>query len=559
MRTLLALVLFSLAELSGASPGQTGTGELRLSVSDAEVRAPTPARVELLDASGKPYVADDALLVGPGYQERAVPWQGDFDKAVGLLSRKIDNPFTQTTQFYTKGSSVVTLPPGEYRLRIFKGIEYRMETRELRIAAGQRVNLDVPLTRWINLPAHGWYSADDHLHISRPVKELDALLLPWMQAEDINVANLLQFGTWNSFYGAPQHAFGPSGVHQEGNYILLSGQENPRTDFMGHTIILGAQTPIQFSEQYEIFRTFWEEARRQGGLSGYAHWGTGSEAQHGLAVDLPDRLVEFLEVLECWDANYDVWYEILNTGIRMTPTAGTDYGTLPNLPGRERFYTAVRGPLTVASWLEGIRRGATFVTNGPILEFRVNNQGLGEEVVLDRPGKIRVEARVRFDPARDDVFRLEVVQNGALLKSSPRVGSVEEIRCDFELAVEETCWLAARITGSKVGERSPPEGFVPPFRNRKRGEPASHAHTAAIHVTVTGSRGWEGQTRVRASARIWLARLDELERRMADDNLKAIARENNLNRPTLEHLQKIRPALLEAIRRARKFYQEKLN
>jgi len=544
------------AAVSGTEPRTTS--RLVLQVRDAETGAPTPARVELLDAEGRPRIASDALLVGPGYQGRAQPWQGDFARAVALLSRAIDNPFTRTLQFYTSGTSTLDLQPGEYRMRIFKGIEYRMESRPVRIEAGRPAELTVALARWIDLPAQGWYGADDHLHISRPRRELDPLLSKWMQAEDLHVANLLQFGTWKSFHGAPQHAFGEAGEYREGNYILVSGQENPRSDFLGHTIILGGRTPIQFSEQYEIFRTFWEEARRQGALSGYAHWGTGSEAQNGLAVDLPDGLLDFLEVLECWDANYDIWYQILNAGIRMAPTAGTDYGTLPNLPGRERFYTAVRGSLSVASWLDGIRRGATFVTNGPVIELQVDGRGLGEEVKLDGPRGVRVQARVRFDPERDDVFRLEIVQNGVLVKSIPRVGAEADLRCDFEFPVEGTCWLAARITGVKVGETSPADGFLPPFRNRKRGEAASHAHTAAIHVTVAAGRGMENQAQEKASLRIWLARLDELERRMADDNLRAIAREDDLSRPTLEHLQKVKPALLEAIRRARAYYRARL-
>jgi hypothetical protein len=555
MKSVAVILLFLGATIASAAD-LPAAGTLRLSVTDGGTAV--PARVELLGADGKSHVADDALLVGPGYTERYIPWVGDYAKALTYLSREIRNPFTQTTQFYTTGSSTVTLPPGKYRLRVFRGIEYKVASRTVEIAAGKTESLTVPLVRWIDLQALGWYSADDHLHISRPVKELNPLLSKWMQAEDINVANLLQFGTWNSFSGAPQYEFGAHGVYREGNFLLVSGQENPRTDFMGHTIILGGQTPIHFPDEYEIFHKFWDEAHRQGALAGYAHWGTGSEAQHGLAVDLPTGMLDFLEVLECWDANYEIWYQILNAGFRMTPTAGTDYGTLPNLPGRERFYTKIDGVLSVASWLDGIRRGATFVTNGPILELEVNGRGMGEEVVLKKPGPVRVRAKVRFDPERDDVFRLEIVQNGELIKSSPRVGDVAEIECDFELPIAASGWLAARITGSKVGETSPAEGYLPPFRNRKRGEPASHAHTAAIHLTIAEGGGVEADTRLRTNARIWLARLDELERRMEIDNLRAIARKSDHGRPTLEHLLNIRPALLEAIHRARDHYRKQI-
>ena len=555
-RILLAGLLLGLANGAIPTAGQPEPGRLELSISDGAGGPRTPARVELLDGNGKAFVAEDALLVGPGYPDRVTPWTGDLAKAESYLSREIENPYTRTTQFYSPGSSTIALPSGTYRLRIYKGIEYRMETREVGIQAGRTVELKVPLSRWINMPEKGWYSSDDHLHISRPVKELNPVLSKWMQAEDINVANLLQFGTWKSFVASPQYEYGPGGVYREGDYIVVSGQENPRSDFLGHAIILGARKPIQISDQYLIFKNFWEEARRQGGLSGYAHWGVGSEAHTGIAVDLPGGMLDFLEILECWDANYDVWYDILNSGIRMAPTAGTDYGSVPSLPGRERFYTAVKGPLTVESWLDGVRRGATFVTNGPILEFRVGDKGIGEEAVLTGPGTVQVEALVRFDPARDDVTRIEVVRNGVLLKSVRRAGPSAEIHCRFELKVDETCWLAARSWGSKVGEASPPDGFVPPFRDRYRGSPASLAHTAAIHVTIEGAPGLARHARAKAAAQVWLARLDELEQRLADDRLQFLAKENDDYNPDMEYLRENRPALMDAIRRARKYYLE---
>jgi hypothetical protein len=284
----------------------------------------------------------------------------------------------------------------------------------------------------------------------------------------------------------------------------------------------------------------------------------GSEAQTGIALDLPTGLLDFLEVMECWDANYDVWYEILNSGVRMAPTAGTDYGTLPNLPGRERFYTKVEGQLTVESWLDGIRRGKTFVTNGPMLEFQVDDAGMGGEVVLKKPGTVRLKAALRFDPERDEIFRLEVVQNGLVLKNIPRIGPVSEVSCDLEVDIDQSCWLVVRAYGIKKGEFEPVDGYVPPWRNRKRDAPASLAHSATIYVTIQGAPGLEDQARAKAATRAWLARLDELELLLADENLQFIAHKDDHYKPGMEYLLKNRPALLEAIAKSREYYQTRL-
>ena len=315
--------------------------------------------------------------------------------------KKLKTLIPKQPQFYSVGNSEISLPPGRYELKVYKGIEYEVQRHEIQMRAGETVELTVKMSRWIEMTQQGWYSADDHLHIPRPVKELDPFISKQMQAEDLRVANLLQIGLSKRFHTAIQYTHGPASIYREGDYWVVAGQENPRTHFLGHTITLGAHSPINFPEAYVLYRLFWEEARRQGALSGYAHYGKLRGALFGLALDLPGGLLSFLEVLQFRQAIYDVWYDILNTGFRLTPTAGTDYGCGNHTnPGRERFYTKVEGPLTYNAWLEGVRRGRTFVTNGPLLEFRVNGKGIGGEVVLKERGSVLVEGSVHFDPTR---------------------------------------------------------------------------------------------------------------------------------------------------------------
>ena len=178
-----------------AEPGQHERGTLDLTVVDELTQQATPARIELLDESGSPYFAEDALPVGAlgtVAKESTAPWQGTLKEWRAVFYRKIPNPFTNTKQFYGVGHSRFSLPAGEYHLKIYKGIEYRVQTREIEIEHDKTTSLTVPLTRWINMPQRGWYGADDHLHIARPHKELEPSLSKWMQAEDIHVANLLQ-------------------------------------------------------------------------------------------------------------------------------------------------------------------------------------------------------------------------------------------------------------------------------------------------------------------------------------------------------------------------------
>ena len=435
---------------------------------------------------------------------------------------------------------------------MYKGIEYRTVAGEIRIEPDQTVERRVDLSRWIDMAAKGWYSADDHLHITRPVEELNPFISKMMQAEDVNVFNLLQFGLARRFHNSIQYAHGPKGTYREGDYILATGQENPRTHFLGHVITLGAGSPINFPDGYLIYRLFFEEVKRQGALSGFAHFASDAlGGSYGIPLVLPHDLLGFVEVLQFNRPNYDTWYDVLNLGFRVTPTAGSDYPCgEASIAGRERFYTRIDGPLTYESWLEAVRAGKTFVTNGPILEFRVSDREMGGEMSLRGPGNVTVEGRALFDPSRDDVERIELVENGRVVRSFPRTDGSGEIAFRVEHTIRETCWLAVRAAGQKKGE-------IERVVLHRHWEPTSAAHSAPVHMTVEGSPPLASQPRAQGVMRTWLARLEDLETRLHEDNIEALAArlgESLLDLTDEGVLRRDRSALLDEIRKAKEYF-----
>jgi hypothetical protein len=547
--TILLFASFAGALGLQAQAGSARPGTLQLAVVDAVSGQPTPARVELLDAEGHGYVAQDALPIDGDCVDRAIPADYTLERAIAVMSKQFVNPYSKTIQFYTVGKSVVSLPAGDYKLIVRKGPEYRLQERQLHVGVAETVNSVVRMSRWVDMPAQGWYSADDHLHIARPVKELNPFISKWMQAEDVHVANLLQFGLVRRFYNALQYAFGQEGMYREGDYILATGQENPRTHFRGHAIILGGKTAINFPEAYVIYQLFWEEAERQGALKGYAHFGIGRGAEYGLSIDLPGHLLNFLEVLQFEHGVYDVWYDTLNFGFRMTPTAGTDYPCGgAGVPGRERFYTKLEGPLTYDAWLEGVRKGKTFVTNGPILEFQINGKGMGDEVLLKKPGSVVVEGSARFDSRHDIVDRLELIIDGEMVKSFPRIGEASEIRFQLPYEIIQTSWVALRATGGKTDE---PVGPYAPFFG-----PSSLAHTAPIYVTIQGTPPLQAQPTAKGLARKWLGKLEDLEARLQEDQIQYLAAPPVNDGVDADSIRKNRSALLQAIQAAKKYFTD---
>ncbi len=449
--------------------------------------------------------------------------------------------------------------------------------RQVPLRSGEQLKVEVEAPRWIDMPADDWYGADGHLHITRMTPTDDEAIGKMMRAEDLHVANLLQMGTQKQFGVTPQHGFGEAAVHREGATLLISGQEHPRSHVWGHTVILGANLPLDLRDTYVLNQRFWRVARREGGLAGYAHHGLGN-ARDGLLVDGPTGLISFLEVLQFELPYYDVWYDLLNLGVELTPTAGTDFPCgFYGLPGRERFYTRVDGELTRESWLAGIEAGRTFVTNGPMLHFDIDGTGIGGTRTLDAPGSVMIAGRVDFDPQRDIIDRLELVHNG-----EPRAVEADQgagrLSFRLERQIHQTSWFALRVSGRKIGEQpfaaeSRWERFffeevdarvsdgcstteIREFRAAQRQRPSA-AHTAAIYVEVADSPGLAEQPRARALAHRALERLDSLDDRLGEVHLtQQILRNLTYTDgiPAAE-IRDNRPALDRAIGSARAHYR----
>ena len=71
-------------------------------------------------------------------------------------------------------------------MTVSKGNEYLRQIVPLEVAPMNGLTREVRLERWIDMPARGWYSADDHIHLRRSPAD-DAAIVRWIAAEDIHV------------------------------------------------------------------------------------------------------------------------------------------------------------------------------------------------------------------------------------------------------------------------------------------------------------------------------------------------------------------------------------
>ena len=138
----------------------------------------------------------------------------------------------------------------------------------------------------------------------------------------------------------------------------------------------------------------------------------------GAARELPiDAVLGVVHAVDLMSYNSDeglsaeLWYRLLNCGLKLSACVGTDAlldrSTEPL--GGDRVYVKTDGPLTMRSWLDGLKSGRSFVTNGPMPTLEVDGKGPGETCELTAAGKVRVAATVEsYVP----FTKIEVIVNG---------------------------------------------------------------------------------------------------------------------------------------------------
>ncbi|MCX6887760.1 MAG: CehA/McbA family metallohydrolase [Verrucomicrobia bacterium] len=425
------------------------------------------------------------------------------------------------------------LASGEWDVHIIHGIEYEPIRERFDVQAGKWVHKTYRLKRWTNMPRRGWYSGDDHVH-SRLMSSEDAeKLMAFTRAADIHVSNVLEMGnemrTWYA-----QRGFGPEFHVQEGNHWLIPGQEDPRS-MLGHAIGLNLRSKVRDLEHYCLNDWIAEGIHRQGGLYGHTHVGNSEVktlfTERQMALFTPMNMVDFNSILQN-RLGVDLFYNYLNLGFKMTASAGSDtpYG---GTVGSVRVYAhcGSRGPFSPARWFDALKRGCTFVTTGPMLDFRVEGARPGEEIVMSKPRPMRVTIRAWGLPGASAPVELRLIQFGRVIKEVLPAGkATAELKLETMITPEQSCWLAAQVRGAN----------------------GSVAHTTPIYLVKPGTRFWD-PTQAGPILKGQLKLLDEIEQAVAEAE-QAMKRGNNpfdyWNRWPAEQAPQIR----ERVARMRKVY-----
>ncbi len=107
----------------------------------------------------------------------------------------------------------------------------------------------------------------------------------------------------------------------------------------------------------------------------------------------------------------DIYFRLLECGLRIPPSAGSGSGLALNPVGQNRVYVHVNGELSWPQWWKNLRAGRVFITNGPLMKPSVDGELPGHVFQAEKGQKLELEIGLTFS-TREPVSYLEIIKNG---------------------------------------------------------------------------------------------------------------------------------------------------
>ncbi len=451
------------------APGEGGNWASTDAV--VKTRPSTEITFQVVDADGAPCmgcfeIRDSQGRVFPAQPKRQAP---DF--------------FFQT-QIYRESGESIHLPHGAYTVTCSHGPESIPEVKPI-VVGTEPLSVDYRVKRWIDTSKQGYWSGDHHihaagcLHYENPTQGVHPPdMLRHIMGEDLKVGCCLTWGPCfdyqkQFFRGKPDDVsrypyllrydieVSGFGSHQSGhlNLLKLKKQIPEGGESMAHWPTLGMNT------------LRW--AKKQGAVTGTAHSGAGLERSVGRVegIDGPHKLpcfdipafdgiganefimqvthqvdgpsgekvpaIDFIATMDTRrEFEWNIWYHVLNCGIPIVASGETDFPCLTGeRVGLGRVYVKLDGELDYDEWVEALRRGESYVSDGKshLMNFR-----------REKDGGFAVTASAHL-PGNPDV-EVEWIINGLpvgteKIKSD---GEQHELRLDSP-PLKNSAWVAARI------------------------------------------------------------------------------------------------------------------
>ncbi|GAB6166251.1 hypothetical protein JCM19992_22510 [Thermostilla marina] len=384
---------------AGADSVHAATGRLELHVVDKDTGRPIACRMHLWNDRGRP--------VQP---RRAVGW-GEH--------------------FLVDGTADLVLPLGQYTFLLERGPEYLQVTGRFVLNRFADDTKTVALRRIVDMAGEGWWAGD--LSVRRPPREAEWI----MRAEDLH---FMALQTWWNDAREPScpaeqllpfdndrvcRVFSGKWTKEDGSLHVLGLAKQPSVDETHSASLIEAAVGFR-----NLPGKPWIDVARPYNADLPALVAMGAVDSIALAYGNMQRTVTVAEETEglardrkrypdMWGHarwGQEIYFHLLNCGIRIPPSAGSDAGIGPNPAGYNRMYVYHEGEFDAAAWFDGFRNGRVVVTNGPLMRPSVHGQPPGAVFRVTGSDPIDLEIGLSLS-TRDPITYLDIIQDGQVVQS----------------------------------------------------------------------------------------------------------------------------------------------
>ncbi len=463
-----------------------------IKLTEADSGRQIPGLIRAMDQNGKLVAMPGLLSRAHGLNDRLARAQGGNDPKKSIAS-----------WFVLPATVTVELPRTKISFEAFSGLETEMARKEIDLTGKPTATVSIPLTLFHDARKKGLRSANTHLHLMKISREeCDRYLLEIPKADRLDVLFLsyLERAIDDREYISNKYNAGDLAALTRKSGVVFGNGEEHRHNFggggqgYGHVMLLDIKKlilPVSIgpgimkgagSDGIPLQRGI-DAARRDDATIVWCHNEWGVEA-------VSNWLTGRIDAQNIFDGGIhssfkDSFYRYLNVGLKVPFSTGTDWF----MYDFSRVYVRMDDELTPKNWLAALAKGKSYITNGPLLEFKivdirnadVTRAEIGDTIAAKKPDRIRVIGNA---VGRVDFKRIELIMNGQVLvtKNTKAVGNHFEAALESNIVSSGPFWLALRTPPPSVNND---KGLQQKTPLNELGREL-FAHTSPIYISVDG-------------------------------------------------------------------------
>jgi TolB protein len=476
-------------------------------------------RIAVTDEAGRSFAPKDAWM--------------QADDGYDRNERALERHYFHTGE---RVDAKVEVPAGKFTVEVSQGLEARPFRKIVEVKAGKVAEVDATLAP-LDFNGEGgehWVASDLHVHMNYGGSYRNNLerLIEQGESEGLEVIHMLTVNKEQRFPDIQfLHFENRNGMEERGlhdpDVLLVQGQEF-HTSYWGHRGVLRLKNHLLLpgyagypntaaASLYPMNADVYDMAHLQGALVGAVHpfdevpdpfAKPAQQITDELPVDVALGKLDYMEIVGFSDhkSTAAVWYKLLNLGFRLPAGGGTDATANYAAPirgqvGFDRAYVWTPSwPANIDTWMDGLKQGRTFATNGPLIEFKLGGEMVGSELKFDA-----AQAGVSFTAKLRSIVpvdHLEVVCNGKVARELKLGGERDTADVTGTIPLSESGWCVLRAWSDKAK--------YPVLDNY------AYATTSPVYVTIGGKRAYSREDAEYFKA--WIDRTIEVTEKYPDWN-----------------------------------------